>query len=1277
MAGKRKVYIDVIVDDKGTTKRIAVDAKVLKDQLKGVSESAGGANKAQRGLAQTASSGSKNFANLASASGGLVQAYAVLAAQIFAVTAAFGFLREAANLSNLIAAQEQYGAVTGTSFRGISLALQDATEGQLKYKEAAQATAIASAAGLSASQITGLGTAAKNASLVLGRDLSDSFNRLVKGVTKAEPELLDELGIILRLKPATEQYAASIGKTADDLNAFERSQAVANFVLEEAESKFGTIAKTMDRDAFAVERFAKSFDDLINTIKKGIMPVIIPILNFLSENTYALAAAFAVVAVPITKAMLPAFDQMAERMQESADIAQQSALKSTAAFKDSTSALVNDLKTRQGAFDAADKAAKKGGVALGKPGTGKDTGMDFLSGASNSKKGAANANRILKNAEAQVNETGAKRTGILKKYNKQQLADLRASYELRAQAVKKFETRALFSFKTVSNGAKVAASSATLAWKKASLMMVRATNKMAKGMNTAMKGAGWLGMILLVYELGKAAYDAFFPMSKEAKKAQDEVENLNSKYSELNEHMSKIHDLNRNNPGLLTGTELLIQQGNAIEQANVFGVLQDIEKLDGLKGTEGFDELSASIKTTVDSLIVADPAFKALLDSEGKLTVASDKAKKAMLNRANAMIQTGAAAEQLAQSSKNVTNELNALFNSIPQAPLQSLQDALNKDYELKVQVAAGIPESQVIKDQMAALDADIKKYSTGTGSTTTTQQIPISNRNKNYRTVTTTTPLVTASDKEDLAAAQAARKALEGSQDRANKAVEDAGKLRAIVAVSVEKQLLIEDSILDNKEKIAKIDQVSQSFEAKKARLQASNLTAANAVSKALQKQVSATTAKELLDTQGVEKSSKQYKNAEKAVELAQQEVTIAEALEISQQAITTEKERQLDIQKRQIGEANAMLEMENRQAAAGRKRLALVQGVDGAGLSSADMGALKRAHEMESFDEQVRSKELEHTNALAALADLDATKDATKIQAANARIQALSNELAMLGVKKQLNLEMEGIALRTEEAELRSLQKKREELTINPVLAEFRRQMNEYEDKGASFSAAERESMYETIRAQEQVKIVTKGVAGVQNAFVDSLSAGIEGIITGTMTMKDAFKNMAMSVLGMIAKMITQMLVFRMLSGMMPGGAGAGAGAGGGGNVADLEIFKTSGSGLFPGSRHGGIMKGYATGGIARGRNAGYPAILHGTEAVVPLPSGGKIPVEMKNGGGGTNNVSINVNMSGDGSAEQSSNSDGQQGANIGKLLASVVQEELQKQKRPGGMLSPYGAA
>ena len=38
-----------------------------------------------------------------------------------------------------------------------------------------------------------------------------------------------------------------------------------------------------------------------------------------------------------------------------------------------------------------------------------------------------------------------------------------------------------------------------------------------------------------------------------------------------------------------------------------------------------------------------------------------------------------------------------------------------------------------------------------------------------------------------------------------------------------------------------------------------------------------------------------------------------------------------------------------------------------------------------------------------------------------------------------------------------------------------------------------------------------------------------------------------------------------------------------------------------------------GFATGGIARGPSTGYSATLHNTEAIIPLPAGGKIPVEI----------------------------------------------------------------
>ena len=50
------------------------------------------------------------------------------------------------------------------------------------------------------------------------------------------------------------------------------------------------------------------------------------------------------------------------------------------------------------------------------------------------------------------------------------------------------------------------------------------------------------------------------------------------------------------------------------------------------------------------------------------------------------------------------------------------------------------------------------------------------------------------------------------------------------------------------------------------------------------------------------------------------------------------------------------------------------------------------------------------------------------------------------------------------------------------------------------------------------------------------------------------------------------------------------------------------------------------FADGGIASGPSSGYPATLHGTEAIVPLPNGRSIPVETKGGGGNvTNNYYI----------------------------------------------------
>ena len=60
--------------------------------------------------------------------------------------------------------------------------------------------------------------------------------------------------------------------------------------------------------------------------------------------------------------------------------------------------------------------------------------------------------------------------------------------------------------------------------------------------------------------------------------------------------------------------------------------------------------------------------------------------------------------------------------------------------------------------------------------------------------------------------------------------------------------------------------------------------------------------------------------------------------------------------------------------------------------------------------------------------------------------------------------------------------------------------------------------------------------------------------------------------------------------------------------------------------------MVSGFSQGGVASGPTSGYPAMLHGTEAVVPLSGGRSIPVEMKGGGGGGgNNFNMTFNLSG----------------------------------------------
>jgi hypothetical protein len=269
-----------------------------------------------RGSAGATGASARDFANQAQGLGGLVRLYATLAANVFAASAAFTALSNAADTTNLVKGLDTLGAASGQALGSLSKRLVEATDGAVSLREAMTATATASSAGMSGKNIERLALVAKNASLALGVAMPDALNRLSRGIVKLEPELLDELGLFTKIGPATERYALEIGKSVNALTDFERRQAFANAVLEEGEKKFGALASA------AANPYDKLLSNLKNVIQSGlelVNKVLAPIVSLLAESPTALAAVLAGIGVVLLKQALPAIGQLRAGLKNSAE----------------------------------------------------------------------------------------------------------------------------------------------------------------------------------------------------------------------------------------------------------------------------------------------------------------------------------------------------------------------------------------------------------------------------------------------------------------------------------------------------------------------------------------------------------------------------------------------------------------------------------------------------------------------------------------------------------------------------------------------------------------------------------------------------------------------------------------------------------------------------------------------------------------------------------------------------------------------------------------------
>ena len=280
-----------------------------------------GYGRQKQGLVQTANS-TKNFSKLANTIDGggggtsLVGAYATLAANVFAASAAFNALSRAAEFQQLQQGLEIVGNQSGRTLSVLAEGLRDATDGALSLEQASRGAALGVSGGFGAKELTGLAEIAKGASIALGRDLGDAFDRLTRGAIKLEPEILDELGIMVRLDDAVEKYAAQLGKSAGSLSQLERRQAFMNEILEQGATKFGDIKDAVDPTPYQL--LAATFSDLVRGIFTFVNETLglNAIIGVLANSTTALFGSMLLFGSTIAGQILPGLANAGARAAE-------------------------------------------------------------------------------------------------------------------------------------------------------------------------------------------------------------------------------------------------------------------------------------------------------------------------------------------------------------------------------------------------------------------------------------------------------------------------------------------------------------------------------------------------------------------------------------------------------------------------------------------------------------------------------------------------------------------------------------------------------------------------------------------------------------------------------------------------------------------------------------------------------------------------------------------------------------------------------------------------
>lgn len=247
----------------------ALDA--VEDSLDGVANAAGKASKGLDRAGDAAGSAGSQAKGASSQVGDLAKEFATLGGVMAAVETAKGvldFTRQGASMLGVANSFEGLTKSAGLTADVYLGRLKTATNG---YVDDTQLMTISNKVLLNgstdlANKLPRLLEIAGASARATGGDYKQLSADMIEGITKAEPEILDNLGFTINLTNVYDQYAASIGKTAAALTQQEKQTALLNEVLRQGDGYIAKIGSDGDIAGASMERLATKFTNIKNEI---------------------------------------------------------------------------------------------------------------------------------------------------------------------------------------------------------------------------------------------------------------------------------------------------------------------------------------------------------------------------------------------------------------------------------------------------------------------------------------------------------------------------------------------------------------------------------------------------------------------------------------------------------------------------------------------------------------------------------------------------------------------------------------------------------------------------------------------------------------------------------------------------------------------------------------------------------------------------------------------------------------------------------------------------